>query len=61
MSNVILDPLECSELIAQAKVKYFALARLDALRESKRADTVVDAHEDNWRALQRSDQCLYEK
>ena len=61
MRNIILDPLERGELIVIAKVQYFALACLDALRESKRADTIVDAHEDNRRALQSSDQCLYEK
>ena len=51
MRNIILDPLERGELIVIAKVQYFALACLDALRVSKRADTVVDAHEEDWRAL----------
>ncbi len=58
MRNIILNPLEGRELIVIAKVQYLALARLDALRVSKGADTVVDAHEDDWRALLgHPDQC----
>ena len=49
--NVILNPLKGSELIVIAKVQYFALACLDALREPKRSEAIIDAHEQNWSAL----------